>query len=184
MVTLDLRTIIADEEELPNTVSGLLKAGMEAMSALDRFHYLPWSEALHMGAKMGACRVSLAGALMASTWRTYRNHSYEIEDIQGAAGESVRRKLVALDFAARGMIGEAILNLEEGILTGSPYQKYVAAHKRHADKMIDMNPADSLAVSKWIDDIPGDGGLYSWPSYERYVASAEGMALELEDMGL
>lgn len=181
MVTLDLRTIIADEEELPDTVSGLLKAGMEAMSALDRFqYYLPWSEALHMG----TCRVSLAGALMASTWRTYRNHSYEIEDIQGAAGESVRRKIVALNFAARGIIGEAILNLEEGVLEGAPYEEYIAAHKRHSDRMSAISLADNLAISKWLDDIPDNGAFYSWPSYERYVASAEGMALELEDMGL
>lgn len=172
------------EDTLPDRLSALLRAGVEAMDGLDRDLYAPDSAVMvHDGEGDGACRVTLAGAVLASRFGADVNVSYHWADLTGPASYVVYEKLQMLGALSSGNLREALFIVHEGLMEDESEEAFAFADERFEERVEKMSP-DLRAYLKEAHQWDDQKSAYSgWESYGVWCENAVAFVERIRELG-
>lgn len=173
------------EDTLPERLSALLRAGVEAMDVLDHKRYAPDSAVMvHDGAGKGACRVTLAGALLATRFGADIGVSYHWADLTGGKPcYAAYKNMRILSALSEGNLREALFMVHEGLLEEESEEAFEYAEGRFQERVEGMSPelrGYLESATAWSDERANYSG---WERYDDWREHALQFAGQIEALG-
>lgn len=176
--------LIISEDTLPDKLSSLLRVGVDAMDYMDRSQYAPDSAVMvHDGGENGACRVTLAGAVLASRFCADVNVSYHWADLTGPASYEVYEKLQMLGALSSGDLRNALFIVHEGLMEDESEEAFEFASARFDERVEKMSPelrAYLKEARQWDDQQSAYSG---WESYGVWRENAIAFVERIRELG-